>query len=591
MTLPRKESPKARDESLLENREANNRHARGDLIARDSELQSQGDRFDAPSWGEARPSRSVPEATPGGLADLESDMSVSPPARAATEAGPSRDLVDVYFRQMGNIELLSREDEIALAKRIEAAQQAVVRGLCRVPMLVERVALWAQEVAAGQLRWANLVDPPMPVNDCNEDAMESQSQDTRPDHDFAYYGNTPTLQPEATGAHAPEANADTLSCQQPGWGIEEAARLHQLAALATQIGLLSRKRHSARVRSRGSARGTRGQLEHLTSRFADEALALHLRSDRVDDLIGLLDRERQMLSRAQRELVRRGKRGADRVAMLRSELSRIVNRVGLSVDDFQGVAAEISKARRELKAVREQMVRAHLRLVISIAKKYRRRTSSLDLLDLIQEGNLGLMHAVEKFDYRRGVKVSTYAIWWIRQSIVRAIADQGRTIRIPVHMAETVAKVLREDRKLYQKHGRKPETAEIAMRTGMPVARIEQVLSMVQEPTSLDAPIGEDGDATLGDLIEAVDAVDPHAAAQTIALQRLLAEALGELTPREQRVLRMRFGIGGVADHTLEEVGKEFGVTRERIRQIEAKALEKLRHPRRARKLATFIEN
>jgi RNA polymerase primary sigma factor len=204
---------------------------------------------------------------------------------------------------------------------------------------------------------------------------------------------------------------------------------------------------------------------------------------------------------------------------------------------------------------------------------------------------MGLMRAVEKFDYRRGVKVSTYAMWWIRQSIVRAIADQGRAIRIPVHMTETASKVLREDRKLYQKEGRKPKTRKIAARTGIPVGRVEQILSMVQDPTSLDAPIGEDGDATLGDPIKSTDAVDPHAAAETSALQRILAEALGELTPREQRILHMRFGIGGVADHTLEEIGKEFGVTRERIRQIEAEALEKLRHPQRARKLATFIEN
>lgn len=351
--------------------------------------------------------------------------------------------------------------------------------------------------------------------------------------------------------------------------------------LAAQIDLLSRKPRSARAR---------GHLQELTSRFADETLALHLRFDRVSELIGFLARERQMLSHAQRELAQCDEREPDRSARLRSELSGIINRVGLPVDDLQGVALEVNKAQRELKAAREQMVRAHLRLVISIAKKYR-RNGSLDLLDLIQEGNLGLMHAVEKFNYRHGVKVSTYAVWWIRQSIVRAIADQGRTIRIPVHMTETATKVLREDRKPYQKHGRKPETAEIAAGTGISVARVEQVLSMAQEPTSLDTPMGEDGDTTLGDLVEARDAVDPHAAVETIALQRLLAEALGELTPREQRILRMRFGVGGAADHTLEEIGKEFGVTRERIRQIEAKALQKLRHLHRARKLATFIKN
>jgi len=233
------------------------------------------------------------------------------------------------------------------------------------------------------------------------------------------------------------------------------------------------------------------------------------------------------------------------------------------------------------------MVRAHLRLVISIAKKYRGR-SSLDFLDLIQEGNMGLMHAVEKFNYRRGVKVATYAVWWIRQSIVRAIADQSRTIRIPVHMTEIAGKVLREKRKLYQRQGRDPGSVEIAAKSGIPAARVEQVLSMVQEPTSLDVPIGEDGDATLGDLIKANDAVDPHAAAEASALKRIVARALGELTPREQRILILRFGIGASSEHTLEEVGKMFGVTRERIRQIEAKALEKLRHLNHAHTLAGF---
>ena len=282
-------------------------------------------------------------------------------------------------------------------------------------------------------------------------------------------------------------------------------------------------------------------------------------------------------------------RSSEELKTLRNQLAAMVERVGLSIADFRRAVAAVERARRERKRAREEMVRAHLRLVVSIAKKYR-RNCSLDLLDLIQEGNMGLMHAVEKFNYRHGVKVSTYAVWWIRQSIARAIADQSRTIRIPVHMTEIAGKVLRERRKLYQRHGREAAPAEIAARTGIPVARVEQVLSMVQEPTSLDVPVGEDGDATLGDLIEAPDAVDPHAAAEASALAEVVAEALAELTPREQRILRMRFGIGGTGDHTLEEVGKVFGVTRERIRQIEAKALEKLRDPPRARKLMTFAE-
>jgi RNA polymerase primary sigma factor len=587
MTLPRKDSPE-RNGAAFENREGASELAPAEMTALDLgldldlELDSQSKGIDAKSTGEAPPFGIPLGAMPSNLAELGAFLR---PDKTAGEAGSSRDLVDVYFRQMGNIELPSREDEIAVAERIEAAQQAIVEGLCCVPMVVERIALWALEVTTGQLRTADLINLPPLDNDSNEELIEKQGQDAHLTPHLGYYDNTPTLQLEEKDRLVPngEPNAATLPCQD---GIEVAAHLQQLIMLAAQIHAVGRKPHSAHARGRSARR----RLQELTSRFANEAIALRLRWDRVDKLIGLVDHERQMLLHAQRELARCEQREPDRAARLRGELLGIIDRVGLAPDDFQGVAADVSKAHCDLKGAREQIVRGHLRLVISIAKKYR-RNSSLDLLDLIQEGNLGLMRAVEKFDYRRGVKVATYAMWWIRQSIVRAIADQGRTIRIPVHMTEVAAKVLREDRKLYQKHGRRPETAEIAARTGMPVGRVEQVLSLVQEPTSLDAPIGEDGDATLGDLIEASDAVDPHTVAETTALQRLLAEALGELTPREQRVLRMRFGIGGAADHTLEEVGKEFGVTRERIRQIEAKALEKLRQPHRARKLATFIRN
>jgi RNA polymerase primary sigma factor len=344
-------------------------------------------------------------------------------------------------------------------------------------------------------------------------------------------------------------------------------RLQQLAALAREIGSLSQSQLLAPDRGRARAKAAPAALGKLMSNFAGETAALPLRAERVTDLVAELEHER---------------------ALLRLDERGVAQRVGLPIVDFRRAAAAVGKARQELNAAREQMVKAHLRLVVWVAKRYR-RNGSLDLLDLIQEGNLGLMRAIEKFDHRRGVKVSTYAVWWIRQSITRAIADQGRTIRIPVHLTELSAKVTRERHKLFQKVGREPAAAEIAARAGVPVARVEQILSMVREPTSLDAPVGEDGDATLADLIEATDAVNPQAAAEATALRKAMAEALAELTPREQRILRMRFGVGGIDDHTLAEVGRELGVTRERIRQIEAKALEKLRHPGRARKLASFV--
>jgi RNA polymerase primary sigma factor len=493
-------------------------------------------------------------------------------------------------------------------------------------MLIERIARWGQQVADGQLLMADLVDLSAPAEMSGE-----HGQDGRVPPDLSIDADAPPLTLDADAGSDPAEGADssTPASRSANQALIVAPRLERLVALSREIGALVQKRFLALTRGRDLAKSARARLQDLLSGFAGETAALQLRPDRVSELIAELERERQVLQQTEHELLRLGERcgigrkellehhdgrgldpdwpgekaslaapgwrtlavqHADRTAELRAEFAAVAKRVGLPVAEFRRVAAEVGKAKRELNAAREQMVRAHLRLVVWVAKRFR-RNSSLELLDLIQEGNMGLMRAIEKFNYRRGVKVSTYAVWWIRQSIARAIADQGRTIRIPVHMTEIAAKVVQERRKLYQKEGRDPRPIEIATRTGVPITRVEQVLSMVQQPTSLDLPIGEDGDATLGDLIEATDAVDPHAAAEANALQRTLAEALAELTPREQHILRMRFGIGGADDHTLAEVGEELGVTRERIRQIEAKALEKLRHPRRAHKLASFVDN
>jgi RNA polymerase primary sigma factor len=556
-------------------------------------------------------------------ASMEPESGVAAPVRKTrAEDGmrSSRDLLDIYFRQMGDAEWLPREQEIALAKRIEAAQHAVVTELCRVPMLVERIAHWAQEVIEGRLRLADLVDLSMAA-EWFGDPIGEGDRNLRMEPELPYHAGSPTVQPEESGDMTEECDLQKLSDA----GV---ARLRQLTPIAHEIVSRSEERLGALARGRDLVNGSYARLQELMAMFASQTVALRLRPDRVSELTGAVECERHLLQRTEQELLTvaarsgvareefldchegreldpgcfnglaslRGPRWSmltpqhgDRIVELRGELAAITKRTGLPVADLRRVASEVAKAQRELKAAREQMVRAHLRLVVSIAKKYR-RSGSLELLDLIQEGNIGLMHAVEKFNHRRGVKVATYAVWWIRQAIVRAVADQGRSIRIPVHMTEIASKVMRERGKLERREGRVPETGEIAARTGIPVARVEQVLSLVQEPTSLDLPIGEDGDATLGDLIEATDAVDPHAAAEASALRTALAEALAGLTPREQRILRMRFGMDGSADHTLEEIGREFDVTRERIRQIEAKALEKLRHPLRARKLASFVD-
>ena len=462
-------------------------------------------------------------------------------------------LVDAYFRQMGDAAWLSREEEVALAKRIEDSQRAMLAGLCRVPMLVQRIAWWGHEVAEGRLRLADLVD--LPVAGSEPGAR-----------DVAHGRNTFAADFEDGGDPEVLANGEAENIS------ATTASLQTITALADEIGSLSRKRLAAVARGGDLTKRSRARLHKLMSGLAGEVAALRLHPDRVSDLLEELERAQPTLP------------------AIEQQPSGIAHCAGLPVSDFRNVLAEVAKAQREIKTAREQMVKAHLRLVASIARKYHRK-SSLDLLDLIQEGNMGLMRAIEKYDYRRGVKISTYAVWWIRQSIARAIADQGRTICIPVHMTESAGKVLRERRRLYQIEGRDPSPADIAARMGVPVARVEQVLSMVQEPTSLDAPVGEEGDATLSDLIRAPDAIDPQAAAEASALQSIVGEALSDLTPREQRILRMRFGIGGTTDHTLEEIGKEFGVTRERIRQIEAKALEKLRDPARSHKLATFIDH
>lgn len=506
-----------------------------------------------------------------------------------TAPAPAQDPLDAYLRQIGHSELLTREEELALAKDIDAAQQGLLTGLSRIPLVIQRVGVWAAEVRAGNLRADHLLD--------------GQSQ-----HD---------------DADEPE-DGETAARSAAGEGWPE---LELITILGAEIAQRAGKRVATLARGKELSRPARKELDGLMAHAAQEIAGIRLQQDRISELLDELACEGQRIRATERGLLKLAKASGisretvierlsgrefdqtwvaeaasskDRVwrsfartqevrlAELTAAFKSIGERLGISIEEARVALFEVSRARRQLKRLREAMVEAHLRLVVAIAKKYR-GYSSLDFGDLIQEGNLGLMRAVEKYDWRHGVKVSTYASWWIRQSITRAMADRGRMIRVPVHMAQTARKVQRERHKLHQQKGHEPGTEEIAARSGIAKAHVEQVLSLVQEPTSLDIPIGEDGEATLADLIEAPDAVNPYAAAEFASLKACVAEALSELSPREERILRMRFGIG-MADHTLEQVGQTFGVTRERIRQIEAKALEKLRAPGRMRKLSTFAE-
>ena len=504
----------------------------------------------------------------GDIAPVKGGADMEAPSRAGPsdlgENGSlSRDLVALYFRQMGDVELLSRAQELELAKRIEGRQRAVVEGLTEVPMLIDRIGLWVSEVHQGSRDARDLVDLSVTDEELADPAQGAASEDRDPPRGDAGRGGR--LPPETT------------------------ARLEGISALAREITSLSRARMAALARRRNLTRRDRARLSGLLARAACEIWLVRLHPDRIAELASVLEDEQRQLARIEREAKKIAGNDAAGAAALRQELSALAQRVGLPIEEFRAVVAHVRQAQRDVASAREGMVRAHLPLVVAVAKRYRGK-SSLDLLDLVQEGNLGLMRAVEKYDYRRGVKVSTYAVWWIRQAITRAMADQGRLIRVPVHMTERVTKVLRERRKLSHKLGRDPETNEVAASVAMPAARVETAMSLVREPISLDIPIGEDGDATLGDLVEAHDAPNPHAAAEASALAQSVAEALSGLPEREQRILRLRFGIGGTTEHTLAEVGEVFGLTRERIRQIEASALRKLRHPTRGRKLMTFAQ-
>ncbi len=529
------------------------------------------------------------QAPPGVDAPLVDEDGGRPAVTGNIDAGAGRvdDAVTMFLREMGQAELLTREDEIAIAQRIEAGREAMLAALCESPTTMAALTEWHGAIATGR----------MPLRDLIE--LEATAA--------------------AQGADEPVGDSsiepvDEVAADVPTQSIDARLRPEVLAAFATALETLT----ALRAGGKGAA-----AMQALRRNAVEQVAGLRLRPARTEELLGRLrDSSRQMMAvegRALRlaaaarigrddflRIWKGGEAGCGarlekaigqtkaaaglkpEITEIVGELTRIERESGVPAATLRRLQAEAARAERELRQAKDELIRANLRLVVHLARKYRNR--GLMLGDLIQEGNIGLMRAVEKFDWRRGFKFATYATWWIRQSFTRAIADQARTIRVPVHMTETVGKVVRVGRRLAQQTGREPTPEELAERLGMPIDKVRAVQGLAKEPVSLESPIGEDGDASLGDLIEDRNAVLPFDSAAHAGMREAAGKVLAGLTPREERILRMRFGIGTNGEHTLEEVGRTFGVTRERIRQIEAKALGKLRSSGHGRALRSFLE-
>ncbi|MEL6817274.1 MAG: RNA polymerase sigma factor RpoD [Pseudomonadota bacterium] len=554
------------------------------------------------------------------------------------------DPVRMYLREMGQVELLSREGEIAIAKRIEAGRETMIAGLCESPLTFQAIIIWRDELLEENILLRDIIDleatyagpeakqaPKVPTPEEIEQARREREEKERALRRPRNHDDITDVGPN--GQQEEEDDEDEANLSLAAMEAELRDDVMQTFDDIANVYAKLRKLQDQQVEnalvdgkeSLSPAQKTR--YTELRDELVTFVKSLSLNNQRIDQLVeqlyainkdmvqceGRLLRLAESYGVGREEFLKQyqgteldpnwvenlatseskawadfGKKESKRIGELRSDIQEIASVTGISIPEFRRIVTQVQKGEREARIAKKEMVEANLRLVISIAKKYTNR--GLQFLDLIQEGNIGLMKAVDKFEYRRGYKFSTYATWWIRQAITRSIADQARTIRIPVHMIETINKIVRTSRQMLHEIGREPTPEELSDKLAMPLEKVRKVLKIAKEPISLETPVGDEEDSHLGDFIEDKNAILPIDAAIQANLRETTTRVLASLTPREERVLRMRFGIGMNTDHTLEEVGQQFSVTRERIRQIEAKALRKLKHPSRSRKLRSFLD-